>query len=61
MPMTRTADGRVQIDMSEDDFAMLLMALGVATAAGISTPSDILALVNRMNEGNPDWRPYDVG
>jgi hypothetical protein len=55
----------VTLTMSREDWDRLLMVLGVATAAarkGLSplTYGSTLALVNRLNDENPEFRPYEV-
>jgi hypothetical protein len=47
--------------MSQEDWELVLMMLGAATAHEIFPLRTSLALVNRLNEGNPHYRPYEVG
>lgn len=55
----------VTLTMSVDDWERVLMLMGVALGGarrGLS-PLDLratLALVNRLNEGNPGFRPYEI-
>lgn len=60
--MMRRENGRVLIDISTDDFNSLLLCLGYATGAARdkATRNAWLRLANAVNEGNPDWTPYDV-
>ncbi|HEX4275797.1 MAG TPA: hypothetical protein VHZ74_10600 [Bryobacteraceae bacterium] len=56
---------RVSIEMNFDDWNMLLIVLGFATGAALEgqfpiTSGRILGLVNRLNEGNPDFTPYEI-
>jgi hypothetical protein len=57
---------RVTIELSVDDFMLLMLVCGIATAAvanrnGIVVrPSAILRLVNVMNEGNLSFTPYEI-
>lgn len=56
-------DGQVILTMSREDYENLLVALGMGTAAYLSRSDglrEILALVNRLNEGNPAYTPYRV-
>jgi hypothetical protein len=63
--MMKRTGGRVQIDISEDEFDCLLMTLGFAFAAAHKKkagPIDerfILRLTNTINEGNPNYVRYD--
>lgn len=55
----------VTLTMSADDWDRLLLVLGVAAAAarrGFSPLSFActIALVNRLNEGNPNFPPYAI-
>ena len=58
---TFTGD-RVQFDISRDDFELLLLALGMATGSVQDTPMRrlLFELANRINEGNPNWTPYEI-
>jgi hypothetical protein len=55
-------NGRVVIEIEEGQFALLLLALGIATGnAGQSDfAAAFLRLANTINEGNPDWTPYKL-
>jgi hypothetical protein len=59
------ADGNVAITMTRDDYDSLLLALGRA-AGCMSRDGDragvyrAVALLNRLNAGNPYYRPYVV-
>lgn len=68
--MMRREGGRVVIDISGDEYTLLLLALGVATGKA-SMPDrardlpgalmdHFLRLANSINEGNPNWTPYLV-
>jgi len=56
-------DGQVTLTMSREDFSNLLMILGIA-AGSLGPESPMLArvfnLVNRLNQGNPNYTPYQV-
>jgi hypothetical protein len=61
----RLENGDVQITMSHDDWELLLIVMGTAAGAGVrergmSTLSESLALVNRLNAGNPSFIQYEV-
>lgn len=61
--MYRRENGRVVIDISEDEFAELLLAMGFAIggASGFQGFRQAwLRLVNSINEGNPNFTPYEV-
>ena len=58
-------DGQVVLTMSREDYELLLMALGTATGAalqgkGMLGLKVIVPLLNRLNEGNPNYTPYQV-
>jgi hypothetical protein len=58
-------DERVQLDLSRDDFDVLLYALGCAIGAASKGGNrelvkSMLGLANEINAGNPNWTPYDV-
>lgn len=63
----REENGQVVLTMSREDYERVLMICGIA--AGLSmgsgrnllfTANEIAALVNRLNEGNPNYTPYEV-
>jgi hypothetical protein len=59
---TRQND-RIIIDISEDEFDSLLIALGYAIGARSThepLPYGWLRLANSINEGNPNWTPYKL-
>jgi hypothetical protein len=65
-PLGFSRDGDiVTIRMMLDDYANLLLSLGIA--AGSASKEDkrmfynFLALANRLNAGNPKWTPRDTG
>lgn len=57
-------NGKVVLTMSREDYEMLLIVLGYATGAAIKddwTPvRRMFELTNRLNKGNPSYRPYVV-
>ena len=59
------SEGQVILSMSREDYQMLLMALAYATFGAIKehwTPeSRMFELVNRLNQGNPNYMPYQTG
>jgi len=53
----------VVLRMSEEDYASLLLALGMTAgslARDCGNLSGWLAFANRLNAGNPQWTPYGV-
>lgn len=64
MPYSKTGE-TVVLSMDQDDFSLLLFALGLATGAAErdsnrGTALNLLGLVNRLNEGNPRFIPYKL-
>lgn len=60
--MKRTPEG-VTIELTSDQFDSLLLQLGYAAGAATLRGEPLhrfLRLVNAINEGNPDWTPYEV-
>jgi len=57
-------DGNVVLTMSREDYQMLMIVLGYATGGAIKdawTPaSRMFELTNRLNEGNPNYKPYQA-
>jgi hypothetical protein len=56
-------DGQVVLTMSREDYERVLMALGMATGAALRGYGPLayrilVPLLNRVNEGNPDYTPY---
>jgi hypothetical protein len=58
----KRGDGKVTFTLTEDQFALLMMAIGMALGSSYPHPisSRMLALANAINEGNPDWTPYEL-
>jgi hypothetical protein len=59
----REENGQVILTMSREDYERVLMVFGAATAAFLSRSGDlgwVLSLLDRINEGNPHYRPYTV-
>ena len=59
-------DGSVVLTMTQDDWAQLLLTIGYAIGATGQNGNSrlhgrMLALVNRLNIGNPHFTPYKVG
>lgn len=48
----------VTLRMTIEDWCALLMLMGAGTAKENLALPAALALVNRLNAGNPDWTPY---
>lgn len=62
--MTAKKEGRVTIEMSEEEHDRLICMMGYAVGAAMRQDSDLgwgwIRLVNRLNEGNPDFVPYKI-
>ena len=59
----REENGRVILTISREDYEILLMALGALTVVKLNEPGEpqrMLGLVNRLNQGNPNYTPYQV-
>lgn len=59
----REEQGQIILTLTPNDWANLLMTLGIA--AGALEPDSpmlnrVFNLVNRLNEGNANFRPYEV-
>jgi hypothetical protein len=55
----------MQIELSEEDHAILLMALGMATGAmfaqnALRMAYAVVSLTNKLNACNPNYRPYEI-
>ena len=56
----REEDGQVILTMSPEDYERILFRLAAA-ATHWRAIDDELRLLNRLNEGNPHYMPYEVG
>ena len=62
----REENGQVILTMSREDYERLLMLLGACTVhaahggKSMFTLDDILGLLNRLNDGNPNYTPYEL-
>jgi hypothetical protein len=59
----REENGKVILTLTREDFENLMATLSSATASFLVRRADlekIGGLVNRLNEGNPDYKPYQV-
>lgn len=54
----REENGQVVLTMSRDDYEIILLSLGTFSGLRGSSIGPMLALMNRLNEGNPNYRPY---
>lgn len=52
-------DGQVVLTMPPEDYEILLRSLGAFTCYSYER-NEILELLNRLNEGNPNYKPYEV-
>ena len=60
----REENGQVVLTMKAEDYEMILMALGAFTAMTWRNGGDnkrMFELMNRLNEGNPHYTPYQTG
>lgn len=56
--------GLITLTLTRDDFEKVLIMLGLAAGSMISNPTQLeetLGLLNRLNDGNPNYTPYQVG
>jgi hypothetical protein len=56
---------RVTLDMTRDDYDKLMLMLGYATGAAnmageLTLFWSWLRLANELNNGNPNFRPYEI-
>lgn len=57
-------DGKVVLTLSREDYDLLLLALGCAIgieAVDRQAVKRWFALLNRINQGNPSYTPYEIG
>ena len=61
-------DGQVVLTMSREDYERLLFRLGMAAGYEAKCGGDLgqalkanLEFLNRLYQGNPTYRPYQVG
>lgn len=64
MSWQKTADRKIVITLTEDEWSDLLLALTFASVEALirnrtSWPR-VARLINEVNNGNPDWEPYEV-
>ena len=59
-------DGQVVLKMSREDYDLVLKVFAMATVRAMSDKRPILSslqvveLLNRLNQGNPNFTPYQV-
>jgi hypothetical protein len=60
----REENGQVILSMSREDYDALLIRLGLAAGVAATCDKALFAehvkMLNRLNEGNPNYRPYQV-
>jgi hypothetical protein len=61
----REENGQVVLTMSRPDYEHVLMIFGMATGIALTQETifgveAILRLLNTLNEGNPNYTPYEV-
>ena len=60
-------DGQVKLTMSRDDYDLVLKVFAMATVRAMTDKRPILGslqvveLLNRLNQGNPNYTRYQVG
>ena len=63
MKYTEKGD-RVTLEMTRDDFGRLLQMMGAAVGTASRNDPDLAAawleFVNRLNDGNPNFAPYEI-
>lgn len=60
----REENGQVILTMSQEDYSFLLTIFAVATGVSIRNGGKtgrLLNLLNRLNQGNPHYTPYQTG
>jgi hypothetical protein len=53
-------NGRVHIELTREEYHLLLMALGAAAASEFGMQESFIRLANSINDGNPSWTPFEV-
>lgn len=53
-------NGQVVLRMTREDYDLLVQKLGFAAGFTFQPPEKIFELLNRLNEGNPDYTPYQA-
>lgn len=56
----REEDGKIVLTLSVEDWQLLLMLLGAGSASRIVQGGKALEFLDRLNEGNPHYTPYQV-
>lgn len=57
----REENGQVVLTMSREDYERVLLRLGTALGSNFGRNirlADELSFLDRLNEGNPNYRPY---
>ena len=62
---TRLENGDIQIRLTKEDFDCLLLSLGYAFGSlhkigDLAMTKNVLRVVNRINQGNPDFTEYET-
>ena len=58
--MYREENDQVILTMSRKDHENLIYFLGFAAGLTHRPPQDVFELLNRLNQGNPNYTPYQV-
>lgn len=48
----------LELDLSEDEFVILSLALGYAAGNDPGPQNGFVRIANKINEGNPRWHPW---
>jgi len=56
----REENGQVVLTMSREDYELILIAIGAFTGLNLFQKGRLFAFMNRLNEGNPNYTPYQV-
>ncbi len=57
-------DGQVVLTISREDYNSLIFLLGIATGEALRNGHKLaphLEFLDRLNQGNPNYTPYQVG
>jgi hypothetical protein len=56
-------NGQVILRMSREDYDQLIYGLGLLLGKSFfgGDPKALIAFMNRLNSGNPNYTPYQVG
>jgi hypothetical protein len=57
---------KIDVQLTDDEYTTMILMCGYATGAAMKQGDKRLAdsfilITNRLHEGNPNFRPYEVG